>query len=295
MKTSFIPILGLLAAANSASAVVLLNDQFNDSERITQGLPDSAQWTVGAHRPTGAFGTGTVTGGKLVVDHTNGADRSFVATWAHFTPSGTPVTIAVGETMNLTFTVAFTGTGGFGTDPNTFRFGLFNSASSRVTTDFAGNNTPGIASGTTFDAWRGYTAETPVNTALSGNSFLVRERVNSSTAGLFSSGAYSQFTAGDQATENLFVADTSYNALLSLTRTATGITINSTIGSSSTIAVTDTVSPFVAFDTVAFFGLDTLNYDLTFDDVKVEVIPEPSGAVLAVLSVGMLLFRRRRA
>ncbi len=144
------------------------------------------------------------------------------------------------------------------------------------------------------DAWRGYTAETPVNTALTGNSFIVRERVTNGN-GLFSSGSYSQFTAGDQPTENLFVADTSYNALLSLTRTATGITINSTIGSSSTVAVTDTASPFVAFDTVAFFGLDTLSYDLTFDDVKVEVIPEPSGAVLAVLSAGMLLFRRRRA
>jgi len=36
MKTSILPVLGLIAAANSASAVtVLLNDQFTDGERLT--------------------------------------------------------------------------------------------------------------------------------------------------------------------------------------------------------------------------------------------------------------------
>jgi len=298
MKTSFIPILGLLAAANSASAVtVLLNDQFTDGERLTQDLTTSAQWTVGAQRGSNPIGTGNVVSGSLVVGHKSiNNDKSFVATWAHFTASGSPRTIAVGETLNLTFTLALTGTGDFSGSESAFRFGLFNSGGSRVTTDFVSTGTPGIESGTTFTGWRGYSAETPANNALNGQEFRIRERnVNTPGPGLFSGGNYNTVLNTNQGTENIFAANTPYNALLSLERTLTGIRINSTIGTSSTIQQTDTVDPFVAFDTVAFFAVEGLSYDLTFDDVKVELIPEPSGAVLAVLSIGMFLFRRRRA
>jgi len=239
-----------------------------------------------------------VSSGSLVVGHKSiNNDKSFVATWAHFTASGSPRTIAVGETLNLSFTVALTGTGDFSGSESAFRFGLFNSGGSRVTTDFVSTiNTPGIESGTTFTGWRGYSAETPANNALNGQEFRVRERnVTNPGPGLFSGGNYNTVVGASQATENIFAANTPYNALLSLERTLTGIRINSTIGTSSTIQVTDEVSPFVAFDTVAFFAVEGLSYDLTFDDVKVELIPEPSGAVLAVLSIGMFLFRRRRA
>ena len=301
MKKLITPILGLLAAANSASAVtVLLNDQFTDGERLTQSLTSSARWTVGAQRPSNPIGTGNAANGSLVVGHRSiNGDNSFVATWAHFTASGTPTTIAVGERLELSFTLALTGTGDFSGSASAFRFGLFNSGGSRVTNDFVNTGTPGIESGATFTGWRGYTAETPATTALNGQVFRIRERIatNPVQPGLFSGGAYATVpnTVPGTDTENVFAFNTPYNAQLSLERTLTGITITSRIGTSSIIQVTDTTLPVVAFDTVAFFAVEGLSYDLSFDNVKVELIPEPSGAVLAALSAGMLLFRRRRA
>jgi len=288
----------LLCATPSSAATVYLNDQFNDNERLTQALPNSADWTVGAHHTTAAsaFGTLDASGGSLLLDHTSpsGGGGSFVAAWSHFTAAGAPVTLNVNERMTLSFTVLFDGT--LATGNGAFRWALLNSGGSRVSDDFAGTNETGIASGTTFSGWRGYEGQSPAATTISTGSpdLITRERTGSGN-GLFVSANWTA-QSGSGVVEPSILNNIAYPASLVLTRTAGGMQVQASFAGATTNLVTD-ATPVTAFDSVALFALDVLPADLRFDDisVSVDVIPEPSAALLLAAAGGGLLLRRRRA
>jgi hypothetical protein len=147
-----LPVILALATSAASAQVVYLNDTFADLDRTNQALPGSTQWTFGAHNLTAAnaFASLDAASGALVWDHTGPSGNSFSAIWSYFAASGSPVSLAVGETITLTFDVSFAVTGNFLSSTGAFRFAMFNSNNVRTTTDFAGTNESGISSGTTF-------------------------------------------------------------------------------------------------------------------------------------------------
>jgi hypothetical protein len=285
-----------LLTTSALGQVVYLNDQFTDGDRINQSLPSSGQWTFGAHPGTGAtpFASLDATSGSLVWDH-SGTGNSFSAIWSHFTDSGSPITLAVGETITLTFNVSFSVGGNFLSQAGGFRFALFNSNGSRTTTDFASTNETGIASGTTFNGWRGYEGQTPISNTLTGtdtNDFLTRERTGSG-AGLFSSANWTPFSSSAKL-EPLFASATIYDGSLSISRTGAGTVVQASINGVTTNSVVDATAPFVAYDTVAFFVLDGVSKDVIIDNVNVSVVPEPSSCCLLGAAALGLVRRRRK-
>jgi hypothetical protein len=287
----------LLAAVFSSAAfgqTILLDDTFADLDRTNQALPGSAAWYYGAHHTTAAsaFTSLNASSGSLLWDHTNAGQNSFSAIWAYLTPAGSPITLLEGETIRLTFDVRFSN-GAFSTATNAFRFALFNSGGNRVTTDFAGTSEPGVASGTIFSGWRGYEGTLPVNsTSNAGGDFILRERTGSGN-GLNTSTNWTNLP-GSSVAEPLFSAGTTYSGLLEITRVPTGAEVRAGIANVFTPAVIDTASPFLSFDTVEFFVVDTLTHDITLDNVHVSVVPEPSIASTFLLGAFALLRRRRR-
>lgn len=296
-SASLIPFLFVTMATIACAQTVLVNEQFTDGERSTQAAPDSLQWTYGAHHATAAnaFTSLDASNGALVWDHTNNGNSSFSGIWAHFAPGNAPIVLAVGETLQLSFEVRFSG-GTFGGSANAFRWALFDSNNSRTTTDFAGFNATGLSSGSTFGPWKGYLAQTAVMTTDTvgppTNTFVVRERTGTQNA-LFQSDQYVDIS-GSAVNELLFAADVTYSGLLSLTRTASGMAVQASIGGLSTNLATDSGSPFVEFDTVAFFSADALAQNITLDNVQVQIVPEPATATMLAAGVLGLAARRRR-
>lgn len=298
-----LPFALVLAAISSTSLgqIVLLNETFSDLERSSNSLPSSAQWTFGAHNATAAnaFASLDASSGALVWDHsitTPTAANSFSAIWAHFTEAGSPITLAVGETITLTFDVSFSTAGAFINSSGGFRFALFNSAGIRTATDLAGTNETGIASGNTFSGWRGYEGQTPISNVETGatgtNDFLTRERGGTGN-GLFSSANWTPL-ASSAVAEPLFASATTYQGFLNIGRTDTGAVIQAGINGKVTNSFLDTSSPFVSFDTVAFFVLDGVSKDVTIDNVNISVVPEPSTSwILGVAALGLIRRRRR--
>lgn len=286
---------GCAAAPSSAQAVVIVNDTFADNTRTTESLPTSVQWTVGAHNGTAAnaFGTLDASTGQMVLDHTNAGSNSFAAVWGHFTASGSPLNLAVNDRLTLTFDVTFSG-GAFPASPGAggFRWALFNSNGSRVTTDFAGTNETGISNGTTFSGWRGYEGQSAISNVEVTGEMLTRERTGSGN-GLYTSSNWA--TVGSSVDEPTITAGTPVTASLVLTRTATGVTVQAGLAGATTAATLDT-GGFTAFDTISFFTLDGLSHDITVDNVRLEtdVVPEPTAASVMLLGAALLAARRRR-
>jgi hypothetical protein len=260
--------------------------------------PNSLDWHYGAHNGTAAsaFTDLSVTpgSGKLSWDHTNASGASsYSAVWGHFTASGSPLTVEEGQQLKLSFNVTFSG-GDFVTGAGNFRWALLNSNGSRTSTDFAGNNATGIASGSTFNGWRGYEGQTAVhNTTPGSNSLLTRERTTNGN-GLFTSSSWTALT-GSSKNAPTTSAGSSLIVTLELTRTAGGMQVLASYGGVSTTLALDE-SPLSAFDTIAFFTLDGGTQDITLSNIQLELItvPEPTTAMIGALGFAGGMIRRRR-
>jgi hypothetical protein len=271
---------------------ILVNDQFSDLERLTDDVPNSLRWTYGAHHGTAAsaFTSLDASSGALVWDHTQSAGvNSFSAIWGHFTPAASPFTLGIGEKLTLSLEVSFAG-GSFITNANAFRWALFDSNNSRITSDFAGANATGISSGSIFSPWRGYAAQTTVSsTEVASSNFLTRERTGSGT-GLFTSSEYID-VPGSAVDELEFTTATTYTLTLELNRTVAGMEVRGSVNGTFTAFALD-AAPVVEFDTISVFTLDGLSHNITVDNVQLtHIVPEPSAGLL--LGAGLLGLARR--
>ena len=143
-------LLGLVAWQPLSAQTLLLNDNFSDSERVTQGLPSSAYWYVSTSGQTSVSSGGLST--------TTNAGQNFFANFTSGT--GSAQTLNVGDSLTLAFTFSVTGAidssaGGF---INGFRVGLLNSNGAAFT-DSAGIFNSG------FNAFTGYFAALNLKTS----------------------------------------------------------------------------------------------------------------------------------
>lgn len=264
----------------------LLHDTFADGERATQSLPDSARWLTSASNSTANI---DIIDGSLVT-------KNGFTTLAYFTAAGSPVTLAVGESLTLTFTVSLSGI----TDAvGNFRVGLYSSGT-RLAADNFGNSNAAFTG-----SYAGYMATVNVG-ASSNNAFRLYERGSSTSLIAGSVSNYSQTGSSSGGAYKTFVPNNTYTGTIVLSRTAestmsvshsyTGIFGADSTASTTSATIFDNSGLTTSFDTLAFYYNNTAN--LVFDNVRIDyaAIPEPSSA--AALAGGLVLgaaaLRRRR-
>ncbi len=268
-------ILAAACACLPLHAEVILDDRFVDGDRSTQNLPASSRWFFHS-------GAGSLTASPGAMNWTIAGGYGSMLTY--FSASGSPVQLAVGDTLAVSFTMNVANPGATPLDQS-LRFGLFNSQGTRVSAD------GGTRFNNIFNNYQGYYGSiNPLSSA--ANKFYAYRRGGTAANDLFtqssiflpSSGAGLQWSAGV------------INGSLSVTRLASGLRFRAQLGD-AVVDVTDATSTYFSFDTLAFYTAGETNTaaSLTFTHFEVErlqAVPEPGVAAL-LLGVGVLFCRRR--
>jgi hypothetical protein len=284
-------LLATLALPLSAqTTATLFNDTFDDGERATQNPPGSVKWSS-------SIGTALALTDNQLVQTPSGAS-SYPITLGYFTAQGSAVTLGVGESLALSFSVSFiapsTGTGGF-------RFGLYDSsaAASRKTSDSFSR------ADSTFADYTGYFTTATLSGG-PGARFYERGGADLIGGSLSNHSAVGNFGGGGTG----FVEGNVYAVSLSYQRTAaatlvlgvsyTGIFGEDSVASTVTHTVSDTDASAFSFDSISFYLHGTgAAGAVTLDNITLEYssVPEPSSVALlaggAVLALGLV--RRRHA
>ncbi|ATC64129.1 hypothetical protein CMV30_09275 [Nibricoccus aquaticus] len=264
LTAPFLALLALLALSLNTTALAqttLLSDRFNDGSRTDLSPTTSAAWFSSAAGNTVLTNGTPPANGSLALD--NGSSRTLVG---YFAPVATPAQIPSGET--LTLTVAFTVTGVPLTRSNGITLGLLQSVANpaavtgtgftataapntnaRVSGDYASSN----PSSNVFSLYTGYAAWTNLN----GTASTLRKR-SASNPGLNNASAAWTQIGSSGGTGTAPVANTQYQAILSLTHTATGgmnltYTLKEGATTLSTHSVSEAVASYTSFDTVNLY------------------------------------------
>lgn len=267
--------LGLFLAPSTASSATLLDESFVVGQRLTQNLPTTAAWYSSS-----STGVGDASGALV-----SSSNRH---TLAYFTASGAPQTLELGHELSVSFTFSLTTPV---TSTGTLRFALLNSGGNRVSADNTGFNNAA------FTNYTGYGTFLNLGSASAG---AVSKRNVAADQLINGNNAWTSLGSG-LGTGATFTAAQNYTANFTLARTEAGVTVSISVNGLTgySYSLTDTESPFTAFDTFVVFGA-TNTGGYTIDNVKIDYapVPEPSSAVawsgLAV-AAGALLRRRRRA
>lgn len=257
-------VISALSFTTVAQSAVIVDDTFADGSRGptgNQNPPSSLNWYTSGAASTLIATTGTMT---------QSAGASAIG---YYTTSGSPISLADGQTMTLTlsfvptFPIALT-------SDNVIRFALFNSTGSRVSAD-GGGTSPGSG---VYSPYVGYMGGV-------GNGLSLYER-NSGSNNLINSigsGGYTSLQTGAPLT---LVSGTTYTYTLELERSGSNMILTSSLTggalSGRTITYTDTTSAFTSFDTVTLYGTSAVP-TLAYTEVEITVVPEPG-------TVGMTLF-----
>jgi hypothetical protein len=288
MKSTLFLTTLFLAATTSATAAVIINETWTDGERATQDLPNNSMaWFTSASSSTLTATTGAMT----QVTGTSGRHAL-----GYFTDFGSPVSLAIGERITVSFVVVFNRATALGTTDNGFKVGLYDgSTGTRVAIDSHG----GTSASTTFDNYFGYAAMTNIGLA-DGNKASIRERtsvINQAFIGsttpyttLGNNGGPAQLFEPGVEYGGLFSIERVDDALLSLTFTMSGGAI-----ADYTITRTDETPSAIAFDTVAFHMNSNQADSFTLKQVEISIVPEPAHFALLLGALGLLgvLIRRR--
>lgn len=242
------------------ATILLVNDSFSDGERSTQNSTGS-QWFTG-----GATSNVSVTNGALNFADASGAKATILSYFSS-------TTLEVNQSLTLSFSYNF---GQISNGDNNFMFGLYNSGGSYVTKDNTGLNS------FTVGGYTGYAASGVFGNDPSGpgrDHIEVRDKVgnNLRSISFYNEGPETIQSGG--ATPGEW-----YDAVLQIARTAEGITVTSTIGT-TTISQTYGPSSYATFDTVGIFDSgNTGTFALDNISVSYSGAPEPTplGALLAM-------------
>ncbi len=251
-------------------AATVVDDTFADGESVTQNLPNNSLQIFKSRSAT----VRNTTVGNAEFDLT-ATGTSSDALWAHFTNSGSPVTLQVGDSVNFAGTFTLTGFVGGGQD---LRFGLLDSKGTRTTADLTGGQNSSAFGDDTGYAAQFYASGT-------GNPFVLyrRDVTNPPTTNIFNSFSNAGFTTlpgtGANARQSL-TSGTPYTFSYTVTRntdTETQITISVTGGTLSNLnytAIETSANPYNTFDWFSFrFGGNSFAQKWTLHRLKVDFNP----------------------
>jgi len=265
-----------LFLAHQSCATVLLDDTFADGDRTTQSVPSSAKWVVGG--PSSIVSVSPTSG--LTLTQTASAQATALAAF-------NKVTLQVGQSLDLSFSYSFNNTS---VADNAFMFGLYNSGGQALPQDGTGFNS------SVFKNYTGIATSGVFGIDPSGpGRDHIEERLPSAGNNLNSIGTY---TEGQESIQHgAATPGEIYEASMQITRTASGLTVVSEIGTTQ-IVQQFAGDAITQFDTVGIFSNGNTGV-FTFDNVDVEMVgvaPEPSTsagiAALGMLVVGSTLRRR---
>ncbi len=264
MKPSALAVAAMAACSSLAPAATLI---FEDD--FASG---TAGWYSGGTSGTISNPVGTLSWNPTVAVAPAVIARQFAVT-----------SLAVGETMRLSFSWT-PQSGGSGIT----RVGLFN-----------------VARAITGDGWNAATGSGGIGGSAAGYFSFFRDDSGTANGARYESGSVSTSTDLDAGTElgsivtqYDFASGTVYTVvfdvtLTSLTEIKTLLTVSSAGTTRMSVSGTHSGSGIVSgFNTVGIRANE--NTTSRFDDVKLEVIPEPSSALLAALGPVALAVRRRR-
>jgi hypothetical protein len=276
---------GIAALSTAASsAAVIISDSFNDGG-ITEGTDtQDVSWALRGNFGANDYGTAAAlpgTGGYLqIAGNNNGGTTGLL-------PTNTALNISVGQTITLSFNFLFTNIGGGGTAGLRFGLTTLNGSGSYAQAGVGVSNTN---VGIRYDA----NADGPTGANRfggGGNNGLTFNQTDES---------FTDATIG-----SFITTATVYSASFSITRNASTLSYSSTVnGATATAVEVDNVpntNNTIGNDYLTDFsgGLivirnaTTTAPTLRIDNVVVEVIPEPSTALLGALGFLALLRRRR--
>jgi hypothetical protein len=276
-----------------ASAAILLNDTFADSDRTNTSLPtESAVWV--SHAADTVVGPGSV-----AFTQSSGSKKL----WTHYATDGAEVDLAVGD--KLIATIEFTPRGGlYANTSRSFRFGLFNDPTdAQLMSDTNSDDGGGRWTDST-----GYAVLIALNNnAGGGTGAQVGKRTGVGSL-LGSTGVYTLGSGGSPIVNAL---DTQYTLTLELERAATDVmnvsfSIADAGGIISSHSVIDDPTGAAAlgagpiattFEQLFFrFSNNTTTADvIDINRIQVEhiTIPEPTTVAITLVGVAALLRRRR--
>ncbi len=194
-------------SVTSTAGLTIMNDSFADGERLTLSPPNSATW-LKAQSSTVAT---AATGSTRFTWNTTSADMIS----AYFTRAGSPVTLGVGDTLNVSLTFSFTGLnpGAIAAPAPGLRFGILDSKSSRA----ADNGGTGNA---VYIGDTGYGLFTSISTAAapSGSAFTLNRRTTLTSNNIFNTGADFTTVGAGGGPAQAFADNTDYTLTYSITR-----------------------------------------------------------------------------
>lgn len=254
---------------------VLLYDTFTNGTRLTQNLPSSAHWYSGglsnnvSVNSSGLVFAGDIGGSTPGSIHGGGL--------AYFTASGSPYSLAIGQTMTLSFDYSY---GQINSADWSFEFGLFNSGGSRVTTDDTSFNS------SIFNAYSGYVAAGVLGPDPSGlGRYKIAER-NLTANNLLTTSSYTILGSNTIQTAGTN-AGVTYDASLTLAYAASGEMILTSDLDGQMLVRTNTSGLVTSFDTVGIFAPGTPG-TFTFGNVQVDVTSAPEPSIPELTAIGML-------
>jgi hypothetical protein len=286
-------VFGVCMTALSASAVVVVDDQFNDGDRTNGVDPLDTPWYTTTNGPASFVGVDGNGRFKIETNITSPTGFNPVPSTVF-----TPQTLNVGDKLRLSFESVLTSplTGG---TSNVFRFGLYNSNGTTLTNDIISppNSTPNT--GGVFNGDAGYTVYAPTNQAGTVN-LLPRGSAN---ANYSISGAAHGSPLPGSAAIGVIPSGTVTNHVLELIRTATGYSYYvEHAGVSFTGSTTNvTTSTFDQIQLIAQISApssqanpDGIFQSLALDNINVVYTPVPEPTTLVSLAAASLIGLRRR-
>jgi len=269
-----------MGSVPSASGAVLVEDSWADGTRDDTNLPEESAWFANnaAGSPTLSATTGSLTGNVLMFE-TNTSSRLWIT---HFTPPGSPVTLAPGETLKVTLVFRANNVTTSSTTSRGLRIGLFNFSepgAARVSGDGFSTGAGGGAPGANVT---GYILNMNFAQTFTTAPLQIMKRTDTFNINLM--GASAVFTAlgnngGGAANEPGFSNGAEYT-LEFLARRLEGATqittrFSNAAGWSISHTITDATNPTFSFDGFALRPNsvpDTAD-SFTFTRFKAEVIP----------------------
>lgn len=253
-------------SVTSTAGQIIMNDSFADGERLTLAPPNSATW-LKAQSSTVA----TVTQGSARFTwNTTSADMIS----GYFTGAGSPVTLGVGDTLNLSATFSFTGLNpdAIAAPSPGLRFGILDSKGSRPADN-------GGTSNAVYIGDTGYGLFTSISTAgaTSGSAFTLNRRTTITTNNIFNTGADFTTIGAGGGPARAFADNADYTLTYSITRLSATQTRLSTsitggaLGDTYNFSTTETsATPETTFDYFGWrVGSSNFAASITFKNLSV--------------------------